>query len=111
MYGVPIKMKLTRQKLRTIILESLPSAEDPQKLDMLANMLTSHKDPSTVRQAFEVAIGLGHGQAGSFSVIDGIFSPIFGMTVSKGLFRAMQKYITIHHFKYDPATRMYKIGF
>ena len=104
-------MKLTRRKLRSLILESLPQQVDPQKLDMLANMLTSHNDPITVRQAFEIAIGAGHGQAESFSVIDSLGRNIFQMTVSGELFQAMRNHISIHHFKRDPTTRMYTIAF
>jgi hypothetical protein len=78
---------------------------------MIAQMLTSTTDIATLEQFFELAIGLGHALPDSFSVNDLIGPPIVGMTVSKDLFHAINRFRTIHHFKIDPITRMYRIGY
>ena len=102
-------MKLTRKRLIRLIQES--TRANSGQINMIAQMLTSTTDVATLKQFFEVAIGAGHALPDSFSVIDMIPPPIVGMTVSKDLLHAINQLKTIHHYEYDPMTRMYKIGY
>ena len=102
-------MKLNRRRLIRLIKESVQS--NSGQINMIAQMLTSNTDISTLRQIFSLAIGLGHALPDSFSVIDIIGPPIIGMTVSKDLFLAINQLKTIHHYEIDPMTRMYIISY
>lgn len=102
-------MKLTRKQLIRLIKES--ARDDSEQINKIAKLLTLAPDVDTLTQYFELAIGTGHAQAGSFSVNDMIGTPIIGMTVSPDLFHAINQLRTIHHFDRDPATRMYRISY
>ncbi len=102
-------MKITRRQLLRLIKES--TRANSGQINMIAQVLTSNTDVSTLRQFFALAIGLGHALPDSFSVNDLIPPPIVGMTVSKDLFHAINQFRTIHHYEIDPMTRMYKISY
>ena len=102
-------MKLTRRRLIRLIQESARS--NSGHIDMIARMLTSTADVDTLRQYFELAIGLGHAAPDSFDVNDLLGPPIIGMTVSGALFHAINRLKTIHHFDRDRRTRMYRISY
>ena len=103
-------MKITRRLLVRLIKES--ARGNSRQINKIAQLLTSSTDVDTLTQYFELAIGSGHGQPGSFDAIDLLGPPIVvSMTVSKDLFHAMNRFKTIHYFEIDPMTRMYKISY
>ena len=103
-------MKLTRKKLRKLILET--TSINPQEVDMIAEYLASAKSIETARQAFELAIGLEMGLEDSFKAIGNLGgTKIVVMTVTLPLFKSISKKVRIARSKFYPSIGMYKISY
>ena len=103
-------MKLTRGKLRQLIIEAI-SLDDPQA-DQIADLLTQN-NPETLKQAFEMAIGLGFVKQGTLSIMDigRVDSFIVGFTASAKLFKSLSGKTRFMRSEFDPYTAMYKVGY